>query len=70
MTYKILEMDGLQRRTVAKNLATIDTAKAFLEGWGNLIAFDLDPDGYDAADAALQRYKTGALQVFAIERED
>jgi hypothetical protein len=65
VTYKILE----QRRTVAKNLATIDAAKAFLAGWGELIAFDLDSEGHDAADAALVR-KGGALEIYAIERED
>lgn len=66
MTYKILT--GINR-TVAKNLATIEAARTFLAGWGELIAFDLDPDGHDAADAALLR-RHGTLEIYAIERED
>jgi len=66
LTYKILK----GRATVAKNLRDIDAARAFLEGWGDLIAFDLDAEGHDAADAALQRWKGGELEIYAIERED
>jgi hypothetical protein len=69
MTYRIYQMDGLRRRTVAKNLATFNAARDYLAGWGELIAFDLDTDGHDAADAALVR-KGGALEIFAIEQED
>jgi hypothetical protein len=71
MTYRIFEHDGLIRRTVAKNLATIEDGRAFLARWGELVAFDLDPE-HDAADAALHRHRGGGgqLQIYAIERED
>lgn len=69
MAYRIFLLDGLTRRTVAKNLTTIELARSFLEGWGVLIAFDLDPE-HDAADAALARYRGGMLELYAIERED
>jgi hypothetical protein len=65
MTYKIFKGGA----TVAKNFNSIDDARDFLGRWGELIAFDLDAEGHDAADAALVR-KTGALEIYAIERED
>jgi hypothetical protein len=68
MTYKI-RLSPFSR-TVAKNLATIDAARDFLAGWGKLVAFEVDPDGHDAADAALLRKGGGGLEIYVIERED
>jgi hypothetical protein len=66
MGYRIYETEGHIRRTVAVDIPSIAEARAFLEGWGEVICFERDPD-YDAADCALLR-KSGNLHVYAIER--
>lgn len=63
--YRIYENNGHTRATVA-DVDTIEAARVFLAGFGELVCFEIDPDGHDAADAALVR-KGGGLSTYSIE---
>ena len=67
MSYRIYETEGHRRRPVAVDIPSIAEARAFLEGWGEVILFERD-DAFDAADAAVVR--NGELIIYAIEPKE
>jgi hypothetical protein len=65
MTYKI-RLSPFSR--IVATVETIEKARDFLAGMGELVAFEVDPDGHDAADAALVRKGGCGLEIYVIER--
>lgn len=45
---------GNLRNTKLATVETLDEARAYLDTLGTVHAFDLDDDGYDAADAMVE----------------
>ena len=65
--YNVFEMDLPHFKRNVGKVETIEEGEKFLATKGEMILFERDPDGHDAADAAVMR-KTGVLQLYAIER--
>jgi len=64
--YTIFNTTNLHSKCVVANVESIGAAESFLASRGDIICFDIDPDGHDAADCALLR-KSGTLEIYAIE---
>lgn len=63
--YTIFHTINLSHRTVEANVPSIEDAELYLATKGDVILFERDPDGHDAADACV--YYGGDLHIFAIE---
>lgn len=65
MAYRISMNLSPYARELVAIVPTIEAAEAKLRTMGDVIMFERDPDGHDAADAAV--LLGCALEVFAIE---
>jgi hypothetical protein len=63
--YTIFHTLNLSSRKVEANVPSIDEAELYLATLGDVILFERDPDGHDAADACV--FFGGDLHIFAIE---
>lgn len=64
--YVISIVDGPYSKEMVATVESLGEANIFLYNFGHVVSFEEDPDGWDAADAAVVN-KQGNLDIYVVE---